>query len=285
MRIKDVFFYAIKVVRAQRRIALIVYFIQFCLALTLGMQVYGVFESSIGNSLEIKQLLKHYDHTVISDFLKVHGASITPLIGQLRWLLLVWLIFAVFLDAGLLYCATNPSESNGKTFWQSGATYFFSFFKISLIFLGLALVWLALILGPLLVNLQASLQYFSTEKSTVLLVVLALALYLLGLAVLMIWSILSRFTKIKTGASITDCLRSAWKQFFAQKSKYLGLIMIFGAFQMCLIGLYWLIEAFTGMTSPMLILLLFVVQQVFAFFRVQLRQVMYASVYFKSELK
>jgi hypothetical protein len=278
MRMRDVFFNAIKVVRGQRRIALIVYFVQFCLALTLGMQVHSVLESSIGNSLEINQLLKHYDHTVISDFLKVHGASITPLIGQLRWLLLVWLIFAVFLDAGLLFCVTHPNESNGKTFWQSGASYFFSFLKISLIFIGLMLFCAALTFGPLLANLQASLQYFSTEKSTVLLVVLTVALFLLGLAVLMVWSILSRLIKIKTGAKISSCLRIAWKQMFAKKQKFIALIMVFGAFQMGLIGLYWLIEAFTDMTSVGFIFLLFGIQQLFAFFRVQLRQIMYACV-------
>ena len=68
----------------QWRIASIVYFLQLYLALTLGMQVYDVLEASIGHSLEINKLLQQYDHTVITDFLKVHGASITPLIGQLR---------------------------------------------------------------------------------------------------------------------------------------------------------------------------------------------------------
>ena len=54
----------------QWRIAAIIYFIQLCLAMTLGMQAHSVLESSIGNSLEINKLLAQYDHTVLTDFLK-----------------------------------------------------------------------------------------------------------------------------------------------------------------------------------------------------------------------
>jgi len=79
----------------QWRITAIVYLFQLCLAFTLGMQVFDVLKASIGHSLELNKLLVHYDHTVFTDFLKIHGVSITPLIGQLRWLLLTWLIFSV----------------------------------------------------------------------------------------------------------------------------------------------------------------------------------------------
>ena len=80
----SVFSKAFKTGTSQWRVAAIVYFVQFCLALTLGMEVHNVLGASIGKSLEINKLAAHYDHTVFSDFLKVHGASITPLIGQFQ---------------------------------------------------------------------------------------------------------------------------------------------------------------------------------------------------------
>ena len=105
---RNVFQYSFSVGLRQWRIALIVYIFQFCLVLTRGMQVFQVLEASIGHSLEINKLIKNYDHTVLTDFLKVHGASITPLIGQLRWLLLIWLFFSVFINAGLLAAVATP---------------------------------------------------------------------------------------------------------------------------------------------------------------------------------
>ena len=81
----------------QWRITASVYLIQLGLSLTLGIQIYEVLQASIGHSLEINKLMHGYDHTVLTDFLKVHGASITPLLGQIRWLLLLWLLFSVFI--------------------------------------------------------------------------------------------------------------------------------------------------------------------------------------------
>lgn len=265
----------------QWRVAAIVYFIQLCLALTLGMQVFDVLQASIGHSLEINKLLAQYDHTVLTDFLKVHGASITPLIGQLRWLLLAWLLFSVFLNAGLLFCVSTKPESKKsvtQAFWLGGATYFFPFLKINLIFLLLALAWAAMICLPLAAFFEPSLQYFSSEKYFVWIAMALLMVFLTGLAVLFIWSVISRLLKIKTGTTVPKNVKHAWQILWVNKRGFVGLLTGFVGLQIMLIIAYWLIEAFTGMTSAALILLLFIVQQVFVFLRIQLRQMMYASV-------
>ena len=56
-------------------------------------------------------------------------------------------------------------------------------------------------------------------------------------------------------------------------------MVLFGfvALQIFLVGVYWLLESVSGMTSPLLVLIFFVVQQAFVFFRIQIRQMMYAS--------
>ena len=261
----------------QWRIAAIVYVIQLCLALTVGMEVHNVLASSIGNSLEINKLLSHYDHTVLTDFLKVHGASITPLIGQVRWLLLVWLLFSVFIDAGLLVCAARPEQATGRNFWQAGAQYFFPFLKTSLFFLLLVLVWTVLVFLPIALFLEPSLQYFPSEKYSVWLVLVLLSLYLLGLAKLYIWSVLSRLDQISTGTSVFASLGNARRAFWKQKWALLGFVLGFVALQFLLLVVYWQLEAFGGMTSAALIFLYFIVQQAFVFFRIQIRQMMYAG--------
>ncbi len=278
MNTRNVITQAFKIGIRQWRIAAIVYVIQFCLALTVGMEVHNVLGSSIGHSLEINKLLGHYDHTVLTDFLKVHGASITPLIGQVRWLLLVWLLFSVFIDAGLLVCAARPEQATGRNFWQAGAAYFFPFLKISLFFLLLALVWTVVILLPIALFLEPSLQSFPSEKYSVWLVLGLLSLYLLGLAKLYIWSVVSRLNKIETGASIFTSLKNGRRVFWKQKWALLGFVLGFVAFQFLLLVVYWQLEAFIGMTSAALILVFFVVQQAFLFFRIQIRQMMYAGI-------
>ncbi|MBK8427921.1 MAG: hypothetical protein IPL27_19000 [Lewinellaceae bacterium] len=204
--------------------------VQFCLALTLGMQVHGVLESSIGHSLEINKLLQHYDHTVLTDFLKVHGASITPLIGQLRWLLLVWLLFSVFIHAGLLVCAARPEQTGGRNFWTAGAAYFFPFLKISLFFLLLALVGTVVLFLPIALFLEPSLQYFSSEKYSVWLVLGFLLLYGFGLIKLYVWSVLSRLSHVETGASTFKSIQKRPAHFLEKEMGLAGLFIGFYGF-------------------------------------------------------
>lgn len=274
----NVFIQSLSVGVRQWRMAVIVYVFQLCLVLTLGMQVFRVFEASIGHSLEIHKLLSSYDHTVLTDFLKVHGASITPLIGELRWLVLGWLIFSVFINAGLLFCAASPEEASGRAFWKGGAGYFFPFLKISLVFLLLALIWTAIIWLPVAIFLEPSLEYFPSEKYTVWLAICLVLVYLGGLAMLFLWSVISRVLRMKTCASIAGSVIPGWRVFRNSKWKFLGLLAGFCGVQFILILAYWLAEASSGMTSPVLIVVFFVVQQAFVFFRIQLRQMIYAGV-------
>jgi len=279
----NVFQHAFQVTMRQWRVAAIVYFFQGCLALTLGMQIYSVLQSSIGDSLEINKLVAQFDHTVFTDFLKIHGASITPLVGQLRWLLLVWLVFSVFMNAGMMYgvALSGTREQNSvRTFWEGGFRYFFPFLKLSLIFLLLALALTVLLWFPMALFLEPSLQYFSTEKYTVWLVVGLLVVYITGLGLLFVWSVLSRLVKIQTGNQAIRSLRIGLQIFGENKLRLMGLLLAFLAIQLGLILVYWSLEAGIGMTTPAGIVVLFVVQQVFVFFRIQLRQLMYASLSF-----
>ena len=52
----------------------------------------------------------------------------------------------------------------------------------------------------------------------------------------------------------------------------------FVGLQLVLMAVYFMVEAFTGMTSPLLIFVVFVVQQAFVFFRIQIRQMTYAGI-------
>lgn len=275
---RNVFKQSFSIGMRQWRIAAIVYVIQFCLALTVGMEVHNVLESSIGKSLEINKLLLHYDHTVLTDFLKVHGASITPLIGQLRWMLLVWLLFSVFIHAGLLVCAARPQQAGAQRFWTAGAAYFFPFLKISLFFLLLALVGTVVLFLPIAMFLEPSLQYFPSEKYTVWLVLGCLLLYGFGLIKLYVWSVLSRLSHVETGASTFKSIRTGWRIFWKKKWILLGFVLGFVLFQVLLLVVYWQIEAFSGMTSSALIAVFFVIQQAFVFFRIQVRQMIYAGI-------
>lgn len=280
MKISTLFQYGFKMGMQQWRVTSIVYFFQLCLALTLGMQVHSVLESSIGHSLELNKLLHGYDHTVITDFLKVHGASITPLLGQLRWLLMTWFVFSVFINGGLLYCSATDSTTTNPAmrFWTGGASYFFPFLKISLVFLVLALVWTVLIWVPVALFFEPSLQYFSSEKYIVWISLGMMVLYLFGLLVVFIWSVNSRLVALKSKASLLQYIKNGWLKFWPQKGAFTKLMLTFILLQGALLIGYCLLKCFAESRTGLGILVLFVIQQAFIFFRIQIRQMMYAGI-------
>ena len=260
------------------RLAGLTYFIQFLLVITLGMQVFNVLEASIGHSLEVNRLLTSYDHTVITDFLKVHGASITPLVGQLRWLLLVWILFSVFIHAGLLNSVVrNVKENDVSEFWKGASQYFFPFLKTSAIFLVLALLLAAITLLPIALFLQASVQWFPTEQYSVWGAFALLFLFLFGLAHLYVWSILSRLDQLHNASQVIQSIKIGWRKLRNHYSSFIRLLLIIFVLQILLLVVYWLTDAVVGMTTPITIFILFIFQQVCVFLRIWLRLVFYRA--------
>lgn len=260
------------------QIAGIVYLLQTGLAITLGMQVHGVLQTSIGSSLELNRLMSGYDHTVMTDFLKVHGASITPLIGQLRWLLLVWLAFSVFLHGGLIHCAAIPTKPKISDFWLGGSRHYLSFLQVSGVMLMLALLWTSMLWLPVLMSLQWSLEYFSSEIISVWAVVLISVVYLAGLAVIYLWSILVRMDIIRENNSLSRALVKGLKMLFEQKMPLVKLFSGYALLQFLLIALYWSLDALIGMRSPTGIALLFLAQQIFVYLRILLQSGLYRTI-------
>lgn len=282
---RAIFLHGFKTGLQQWRIVFVVYLIQLGLALTLGLQVHEVLKASIGQSLALNQLLAGYDHTVITDFLKVHGASITPLIGQLRWLILLWLLFSIFINGGLLYCANAPEQASVRAFWRTGAMYFFPFLKISLLMLMLALVWTVLLWLPTLLYLEPALEYFPSEQYIVWLAELIVVVWLLGLAVVFAWSVLSRMQYLYAGASTLSCLKAGWQAFRINKVPYFALLSGFGCLLILLVLAYYFLQAHAGMTSPFLLLLFFIAQQLVVFSRILVRQMLYVAISAKAAKK
>lgn len=219
-----------------------------------------------------------YDETVISDMLNVHGASLSPLVGQLRYLVLVYAIFVVFLNAGILGCIVK-NEMGWKPFWKNGAEYFFRFLKTAIFFVVLTFIWAGIVWGPFISFFPTSPEVLSSEKISVFMLFGVALIFLFGLFFLFNWSVISRIKIIDENMRTWKAIRSALR--FSVK-KYLsltGLFLLFFFLQILLAGIYWLVEDASGMVTPILILVFFLFQQIFIFSRIIFRLMMYAGVW------
>jgi len=248
----------------QWRIAFVVYIIQLLLAMTLGMQLYQVFEASIGDSLELNKLLTSYNHTVISDLLNVHGGSITPIIGQARWVLLAYMIFSVFINAGLLYTVSQNSTT-WKDFWHGGSTYFFKYFKLALLYLiGYAVLFA--MAGIAVGNVLGKLQDYSSEKVAFLWLAIILFIVLVAMIKLFSASTYSKLSIIE-GSNVWSAFKSGWKIFKRRWLETWSAIIPLIAIQVLIYVIYLSLEGVSGMTSGISILIFFLIQQMIVFFR------------------
>lgn len=255
------------------KIVLLVYLLQLLMAIPLAMQVWHVLEASIGNSLEINKLLPGYDHTVISDFLKVHGGSITPLIGQLRWAMVVWAIGSVFINGGVLYTLVKRSP-NWLAFWTGGAMYFFRFAKIAALFLLFLMVWTGITLLPFLAKLQINLETMASEKTVLAYFFALLVLWLFGLIFLYCASVVAKTAIIELGLNTWQALRKGFRFTFRHVFKLVGICLIFSALQLVALGSYWWLEGKSGMVTAGLVVIFFLLQQGLVFWRLMGRVMM-----------
>ena len=261
---------------SQWRIALIVYFFQLLLAVMLGVQVYHVLEASIGNSLELNKLLGNYDHTVISDLLNVHWASISPLLGQLWWLASTYLVFSIFINGGILF-AVVKDEKSWLTFWIGGATYFFRFLKLGLFFLLIFAIISAALWLPFLGFFLTSAEYLSSEKISVWLLFLMLFIYLFILIFLFSWALIARLKIIREDSRIWPAIRSSFTWAFRHHFSVNFLVLLFFLLHIFIYWIYWTIND-TGLVSLWWVVFFMLLQQAVAFLRVMVRVMAYGGI-------
>jgi len=258
------------------RIALIVYAIQLMMAMVLGLQVYKILEASIGGSLEVNKLLHGFDYTVFRDFLNVHGASITPILGQLRWVLIVYGIVSVFVNAGVL-CTVVKKEPSWQSFWLGGATFFLPFLKMALFFLAILGVWTLLLWVPVLAFLPVSIEVLPSEKNLLLIVFGVVVLYAIGLMFLFNWSVISRMDHIKEPGKVWPSIKRGGVFTLRKFGAAAGIFLSISILKWLAVGIYLLLEGASGMVTATLVFVFFAVQQLLVLAKIILRIAKYGG--------
>lgn len=262
------------------RLISIVYAIQFVLALTIGLQVYQVFGASIGNSLSLDGLKAGNAHMVINDLLNTHGASLSPLLGQVRWMVIVYLIVAAFVHGGIWYTLIKGYDKT--SIWIGGATYFLKMLMIGVVMSLIFIIWTGLVWGPYLSKIRYWMEHLPSEEP----------ILWGGIAIAILWSVgaififvASSFCKIlvirdqkKVGAaiwkSIKGSIRKTWK--------CIPVLFVFFVLIALLYLMHSFVDDWTFLSTTLGVFLLFVIQQLIVWIKIGLRISTYG--YLKDQL-
>jgi len=252
----------------RKRLITLVYMIQLALALTVGLQVYQVFEASLGNSMALEGLKSGYAHTVINDLLNIHGASLSPLLGQVRWMILLYMLISVFLSAGIWY---KISRSLGANFWVGASTYFLRFLGASVVFAIVFVVLSALLWGPYLSQIQHWMEYWSSEEWILWLGIIITIFWFLLAAYVFVCSCLTKKSIILDERSVLRSIKYGFSQGTRKYIRLLpGLLLLAG-----LLGLFYFGAAYINelsiVSSTFGIFLAFLLQQVVVWLKIWVR--------------
>jgi hypothetical protein len=260
----------------QRKVVLLLYTLQLVIALPIGIQVYQVMEASIGASMSLNSIQEGFNRTVVEDFLNVHGSSITPLIGTFRYVVPMFLIFSIFLHAGIM-----GNVVHGKTriadFFRSGVRHFKYFVGYDLVFFLIVIFWSLLVWLPFLWWMGNPTEDLSSEKILVIGLIIVGSIYLFGLSLIWILAFDMKLSDIE--------VRGTWKQGFSKgvrrwKSDILSQWAIFISYviiHLIAILLYLGITDPIGASSIWLIVFVMLLQQMFSILRIGMRIALFKS--------
>lgn len=259
------------------RLILQVYLIQLILILFLGFQFYDLINTNLSHSLEVEKLVTQFDYTVFSDFLKSSGKQLANILTQLKYLIPVWLLIAIFLDSCQLLSVMSNKNTSTILLFQKMINHFASIFKIVFVILVISIIWSLLVFLPLVLNLEKMLESFSSEKYALLIILVLFILWIFGIVVLFVWSVLTRLELLANGSSIFNSLRIAWSKFLVIRGNALFFMLLYLLIHVFVFLLYLFIEGKSGMTSNLLICIFIILQQSIIIFRIQLRLMVYSG--------
>ncbi len=252
----------------RKRLISLVYVIQLALALTIGLQVYQVFEASIGDSLALEGLKSGYAHTVINDLLNIHGASLSPLLGQVRWMVLLYMVISVFLSAGIWYKITRNRDAN---FWIGASIYFVRFLVVSVLLALTFLVISALLWAPYLIKVQYWMEYWSSEEWILWLGIIIAVIWFLVAGYLFVCSCLTKKSLVLDERSMVKSLGYGLRTGTRAYIKLLPGLLLFAGLIIFLYVIAACVNEMTLMSSSVGIFLAFLLQQGVVWLKLWLR--------------
>ena len=249
------------------RIAILIYLLQLTMALLLGTQVYGLLDGELGQSLNLETLREGFDYAVIYDVLNENASAFAAIFGQVRGLLLVYLLFSVLLSGGILQ-EISVGDGSWSSFVKGGLLNFRPFLWIGLLFLLVLMIWTGLIWGPFFSSVFWALRNLPSEKTLFLILAILSVLYILGLFFLFSWSVNSRLFFIRERKTVS---RAFWRGLGMTSRHFfpiLGLLAMFVLIQAAITTAYWWLDQPGFQKSVVTLLAIFILQQGFVFFRI-----------------
>jgi hypothetical protein len=261
------------------RLTLFIYLSYLGIALLIAIPFYNLFREATGNSELADGLLKGFDATIIREILASKGQMFRVFLqGFFPWLI-GFALLQVYLTGGIFSKIASPGgKRNVTAFHHSGMRFFWRFLKLTLYFLIIHFILVLILYLPYLI-ITGSLENL-TDKQIVVPLLLLLTSHLVILNFILTWSDLVKSAiyeqdSRKVFKGIFRNLKLALRNFF--RLYLLGILL--ALVPALAFGLYYLLRSGATVDSTGLIILFFLIQQLFIMLRVFFRIWRLAAIY------
>ncbi len=245
------------------RAMIVLYVSTLLLASVLAFGLQSALLVGFGSSLLPERLLEGFDSDIFNDLTRAHEGFLDPIISQLPWILVFWLVLNSLFGGGIVAALKRGSSDSFAQFFSDCGTYLGRFFLLllisALLFLIIGSVWM-MIVGVLYAAMTAG---SITEVPNVVGAVVAAVVFLIP--VILIMTIID-YARVRIVAddisSVLSALWEATKFVFRNFFTALSWQLLMLSFLLVLAVLYWFISDVFPMETGFGIFLAFLLQQV-----------------------
>jgi hypothetical protein len=273
----EAFKYGIKVGWYNRRVIYIIYFIQFIAGIFIASTFSKLIKSTIYESVSFSKLLDGYNHTVISDFLNHHAESISTWTQTFAWTALLFIPISVYLNGVLLHRLVDKEKSL-KASLTSGLRTYLPFALVTLVVLIILIIWALITLYPLINLIQKVFEGQLSEPGLFVYYLVGGFAFYVGVVFILNWSIITRTTYLRNSSSMVSSMGKSFRKVLKHFPSALVVTTLFMLLQVLLIATYLLIENLSGMISVSLVIIFFLIQQLFVLIRIMWRLMLYSGI-------
>lgn len=269
MKIFKAYSQGFKAAGKSKKTALVIYLITFLFALTLALPFRGMLKQTAGNSMAINSMIKGFDFTTYTDFLRSACHAIEPFVSAVIWSGIFYLVFTIFFAGGVLKILNNGSRKfSAVAFFEGCAEYFFRYLRLAIYLIILQLIFAFIVFIPVSIIAAAAADTAQNEATIFYIVLTGIIVYLLFLVLGLTIGDYAKIILFINGSK--KSLKSVWlaarfviKHFFSTYFLYLILLIA----PALLILVYFYLDNAVGMVSASTIFIMFIIQQIFVLAR------------------
>lgn len=270
MNIFEAYRSGLKMALHSKKMTTVIYSTTLVLGLLIALPFYSVMNNEVGSSASIYPMLREFDYTIFSDVLNNYGNSIRPFISQIIWFALFYSVVSVFFSGGILRILSDKDKNFSlRTFFGGCGAYFARLVKLALIILAAHGIIAAVIYIPLILIISALGDGFESEAAYFYIILTGVIIHIISLLLIIVISDYSKVIIVvsesrKVFKSFLHSLKFVMRHLFKIYSLYLLLLI----FPFVLLLIYFLSDELVGMVSGITVIIMFLIQQIFIWFRI-----------------